>query len=155
VGPTESFLEHHQAREYGTTTGRKRRIGWFDAVLVKTAVRLNGLDSIALTKLDVLDELDEIKICVAYQLKESTLENFPSIAEDLEDVIPVYETIPGWKSSTAMVKHYDELPSAAKNYLSRIQELCRIPISMISTGPERESTLILRNVFKTLENSAC
>lgn len=147
----DTFLDHRIAREYGTTTGRKRRIGWFDAVLARTAVRLNGLQSIALTKLDVLDQLDSIKICVGYQLGDKRLDHIPSLAEDLEKVLPIYEVMQGWKSSTTDIATYDQLPQEAKNYLHRIEELCKVPISMISLGPERSRTIILRDFFRPKE----
>lgn len=143
----ENFLDHQLAREYGTTTGRKRRIGWFDSVLAKTAVRLNGLDSFAITKLDILDELDTIKICVGYQINGMRHDHLPSLAEDLEKIMPIYETMPGWKQSTCGMTTYEQLPERAKDYLRRIESLCKIPISMISLGPERERTIIIDDLF--------
>lgn len=154
VKENEGFLDHQQAREYGTTTGRKRRIGWFDSVLVKTGVQLNGLQSMAITKLDILDQLETIKICVAYQINGKRCHYLPSLAEDLNKIIPVYETVPGWKTSTRNAKAYPDLPGPAKNYLKKIETLCGIPISIISTGPERESTIILKDPFvkKEIQN---
>jgi|688.fasta_scaffold04059_8 adenylosuccinate synthase len=149
----EGFLDHHRAREYGTTTGRKRRIGWFDSVLVKTAVRLNGLQSMALTKLDVLDELKTIKICVAYQIDGKICRFLPSLAEDLCKIVPIYETVEGWQSSTCSIRNYNELPEQAKQYLKKIEALCGIPISMISIGPERDRTIILQDLFANKEIS--
>ena len=151
----EQFLDHHRAREYGTTTGRKRRIGWFDAVLAKTAVRLNGLDSIALTKLDILDELETIKICTGYQINGMRHDHLPSLTEDLEKIMPIYETMPGWKQTTSNITSYEELPSRAKDYLKYIETLCKTPISMISLGPERERTIILKELFSSKESIPC
>lgn len=155
--PTEAkddafFLAHYKAKEYGMTVSRKRRIGWFDAVLAKTAVRLNGLQSIALTKLDILDELDYIKICVGYQVNGKRHDHLPTLADDLECATPIYETLPGWKSSTNKAITYDDLPENAKRYLSHIEKLCGVPISMISVGPQKERTIIIRNIFESKEN---
>lgn len=147
----EFLLNHEMAREYGTTTGRKRRTGWFDAVLAKTAVRLNGLQSIALTKLDILDQLDTIKICVAYQFNGKRYDHILSNTEDLEKVLPIYETMPGWKTSTSDIEDYHQLPENAKNYLRKIEELCKVPISIISLGPERERTILLKDLFTPRE----
>ena len=155
VQEEESFLDHHQAREYGTTTGRKRRIGWFDAVLARTAVQLNGIDSIALTKLDILDSIENIKICVGYQIHGMRLDHMPCLSEDLEKIVPIYETVPGWKTSTSHIENYNDLPENAKNYLMRIENLCGAPISMISIGPERERTIILKDVFVVKDKAAC
>lgn len=154
VTDEESFLDHQQAREYGTTTGRKRRVGWFDAVLARTAVRLNGIDSIALTKLDILDHLDKIKICVSYQIHGSRLDRMPCQTEDLEKIVPIYEVLPGWKCPTGHIDKYDDLPENAKKYLAKIEQLCGSPISMISLGPQRDKTIILRDIFNTKDKTA-
>jgi adenylosuccinate synthase len=132
-----SFPDHLAARELGTTTGRKRRIGWFDAFLVRHTLCLNGVDSLALTKLDILDALDEIKICVGYQGHSY----FPSTAEELMAATPIYETHRGWKQNTQGIIVYDKLPIQAKMYLRRIEELCEAPISILSVGPDREKTI--------------
>ncbi len=137
------FPDHATSRELGTTTGRKRRIGWFDAFLLKHTICLNGIDSLALTKLDILDDLDEIKICVGY--KHCRL--FPAISEELSRAVPIYETHPGWKKSTRDIQIYDDLPSLAKAYLRRIEELCEVPISIISVGPDRERTIWMDRFF--------
>ncbi len=137
------FPDHTTSREIGTTTGRKRRMGWFDAFLLKHTLCLNGADTLALTKLDILDGLDEIKICVGYKHCRS----FPATHEELSRVIPVYEKHPGWKKSTRDIQTYDELPSLAKTYLRRIEELCEVPISILSVGPEREKTIWLDRFF--------
>ncbi|MEC7838465.1 MAG: adenylosuccinate synthase [Chlamydiota bacterium] len=144
----ESFLEHQKAREFGTTTGRKRRIGWFDAMIAKTAVNLNGLDSLALTKLDILDTLDEIKICIGYKIDGIEIHNFPYLADELERVEAIYEVLPGWRSPTTNLTSIEDLPKNALRYLERIQQLCGIPISILSFGPEREKTLLIQDIFE-------
>lgn len=147
VNEQELFIDHLQAREVGTTTGRTRRIGWFDAVLARQAVRLNGIDSIALTKLDILDRLDEIKLCTGYQKQGRLLDHFPVKAEDYEGLQPVYEIHPGWRQPVGNIKSIEQLPTNAQKYLRRIESLCRAPISMLSVGPERERTIVLRDFF--------
>ncbi len=143
----KTFLDHHAAREIGTTTGRKRRMGWFDAVLTRQGVKLNGVDSLAITKLDILDNLPLIKICRGYKLGNTFIEELPPLAEEMEKMEPVYEVLPGWQTSTKECKNYANLPENAKKYLKRIEELCESPISIISVGPEREKTIILRDFF--------
>lgn len=138
------FPDHSAAREMGTTTGRKRRIGWLDTFLLKHTICLNGADSLALTKLDILDELDEIKICTGYKHCHS----FPATLIELEAAVPIYETHPGWKRSTRGVEVYNDLPGPAKAYVRRIEELCGIPVSLVSVGPEREKTLWLDRFFE-------
>ncbi len=137
------FPDHTASREIGTTTGRKRRIGWFDAFLLRHTICLNGADTLALTKLDILDQLDEIKICTGYK----HCKTFPATNDELSKAIPIYESHPGWKKSTRDVKVYDDLPSLAKAYVRRIEELCEVPVSLISVGPEREKTLWLDRFF--------
>ncbi len=137
------FPDHAASRELGTTTGRKRRMGWFDAFLLKHTICLNGIDSLALMKLDVLDDLEQIKICVGYK----HCKTFP--AESLSSAVPIYETHPGWKESTTDVKLYDDLPSAAKAYIRRVEELCEVPVSLVSVGPEREKTLWIDRFFES------
>jgi adenylosuccinate synthase len=143
----DQFFDHQMTREYGMVSGRKRRVGWFDAVLVKTAVNLNGINSIAVTKLDLLDEFETIKICVGYQIHGVRVDHVPCLTEDLEKIVPIYETLPGWRSSTKHVTSYEELPEQAKNYLKRIEVLCGAPLSMVSVGPQREKTILLNDVF--------
>ncbi len=145
----EKFLDHYLAREFGTTTGRKRRIGWFDGVLAKTAVCLNGLQSLALTKLDVLDSLESIKICIGYELKGKPCPYVPSLAEDLSQCTPIYQTMPGWRCPTKDILHYNDLPDNAKKYFEMIESICEIPISIISLGPAREQTITLKDPFTT------
>ena len=138
------FPDHKAAREFGVTTGRKRRIGWLDTFLLRHTICLNGADSLALTKLDILDELDEIKICTGYKHCRS----FPATLQALTEAEPIYETHPGWKQSTKGVQVYKDLPSLAKGYLRRVEELCEVPISIVSVGPEREKTLWLDRFFE-------
>ena len=142
------FLDNATAREIGTTTGRNRRMGWFDACLVRYAACLNGMDSLALTKLDVLDSLDEIKICTHYRLHGQRIDYPPPAIEDLESVEPIYETMPGWKRSTKDISSYAELPKEAKAYVERLCELVETPLSLLSIGPEREKTLFVKELFK-------
>jgi adenylosuccinate synthase len=127
--------------EYGTTTGRPRRCGWFDAVAVRYTARLSGVDSLSMMMLDVLSELDELQICVAYELDGKRIDQFPSHADDLRRVVPVYETLPGWKEDVTGVRDYDHLPERAREYLSRISELVGRPIEIVSVGPDREQTM--------------
>ncbi len=141
------FMDHSSAREIGTTTGRKRRMGWFDACLVRYSVNLSGVDSLALTKLDILDHLAEIKICTGYKLKGSVRKTPPACIEDLEAVVPIYETMPGWKRSTKDVTSIDQLPKEARRYVDRLAELTEVPISILSVGPERHRTLFLNEFF--------
>ncbi len=144
--PTElnnELGEHLRERggEYGASTGRPRRTGWFDAVVARYSVMVNGLDALALTKLDVLDDLDELKICVAYHLNGVETDQIPYDAGLMEAAEPVYETMPGWKERTAGVAKYDDLPVKARNYLDRLAELSGAPFAFISTGPERNETI--------------
>ncbi|BCX80104.1 adenylosuccinate synthase [Campylobacter sp. 19-13652] len=125
-------------REFGTTTGRRRRCGWFDAVAVRYSARLNGLDKFALTKLDVLDGFESIKICKAYQYKGQTIDYFPA---DLENAVPIYEELPGWQS-IAGIKRYDDLPLNARRYIERIEELTGVKVALVSTGADRRDTII-------------
>jgi adenylosuccinate synthase len=131
--------------EYGASTGRPRRCGWFDAVVVRYAAMLNGLDTLAITKLDVLDNLAEIKICTAYRYRGEELNNIPYGANVLEECEPVYETLQGWQQSTVGITDYEELPQAAKEYIARLEELCETPAGIISTGPERSETIIRKD----------
>jgi adenylosuccinate synthase len=141
------FPDHHSAREIGVTTGRKRRIGWLDVVLLRYALHLNGATSVAIMKLDILDCLEEIKICVGYKIGEKKINFFPPTASELFAVQPIYEVMPGWKTSTAMARKHKDLPKTARNYLRRIEELCEIKISLVSVGPAREQTLWLESIF--------
>jgi len=131
--------------EYGATTGRPRRCGWFDVPIAKHAIRLSGIDSFALTKLDVLDTLDEIKICVSYFIGGKKVNNFPIKIKEQEQCDCEYITLPGWKSSTVEIKKYDDLPGNAKQYIKKIEELTNVPVSIISTGPDRNQTIVREN----------
>jgi adenylosuccinate synthase len=131
--------------EYGASTGRPRRCGWYDAVAVRYAARINGLDAIALTKLDVLDGFSEIKICTAYQCGTETLTEMPSDLAKLASCVPVYETVAGWDRPTMGVTRYAELPKAAQNYIGRLEEVSGVPAAIISTGSDREHTIIRDN----------
>jgi len=128
--------------EYGASTGRPRRCGWFDSVVVRYAKRINGLDSLAITKLDVLDSLEEIHICTHYDYRGERIEEFPGELSILEECEPVYETLPGWKCSTAGTSRLEDLPENARKYIARLETLCGTPVSMISTGRERTSTIL-------------
>lgn len=145
--PTELGDEHgaylqQRGNEYGAVTGRPRRTGWFDAVVVRYSVMLNGINALALTKLDVLDEFEEIKISIGYRCRGELLETIPYGANVLAECEPVYETLPGWKVDTSGVTCFEDLPAAAKDYIDRIEQLCGAPVSLISTGPDRSETII-------------
>ncbi len=127
--------------EYGATTGRSRRCGWFDAPIVRLAGRINGLTSIALTRLDVLDTLERLKLCVAYDCDGTELSEFPSDPEQLENCKPIYEELPGWQTETTSARRFNDLHPNARRYVDRISELTGRPVSLISVGPERESTI--------------
>jgi adenylosuccinate synthase len=128
--------------EYGSTTGRARRCGWFDAVIARYSARVNGASAWALTKLDVLSHLSEIKICVGYEAEGKRIEQFPAETRLLQNCRPIYEALPGWNKSISQVKHYDDLPVEAKHYIKRIEELTGIPAEIISVGSDRNETII-------------
>tara|TARA_B100001123_G_scaffold362738_1_gene420084 strand:+ start:56 stop:1354 length:1299 start_codon:yes stop_codon:yes gene_type:complete len=135
-----------RAQEYGATTGRPRRCGWFDAVAARYSAQLNGYTSIVLTRLDILDTFSNIKICTGYRLEDGTITtDFPTSASTLESCEPIYEEIPGWDGSTASTTNVKDLPQGAKLYVNRIEELIGVPIDIISTGPRREETIIIRS----------
>nr|WP_320048674.1 adenylosuccinate synthase [uncultured Desulfuromonas sp.] len=133
--------------EFGATTGRPRRTGWFDAVALREAVRTNGLTGLAITKLDVLDELDAIKVCTAYSYQGELLEEFPQDANVLKECKPVYEEVEGWKCSINSATTYEELPAKVKDYLKKIEEITGCPVVLASVGPRRDQTIQLRNPF--------
>lgn len=137
---TGEFLRA-RGNEYGTSTGRPRRTGWFDAVVARASVELSGADAIAITKLDVLDDLDEIPVCVSYSLDELEVSDVPPLVEDLARVVPKLETLKGWKTSTTAVTRYADLPAAAKDYVRFLEERSGAPAVLISTGPRREETI--------------
>ena len=136
-----------KGKEFGTVTSRKRRCGWFDGVLVRQTIKISGIDGIALTKLDVLDELDEIKICVAYQLDGKKIDYLPAAVDDQLKVTPIYKTFKGWKSSTKGIKNFNDLPTNAKNYVSELGKFIETKISSISTSPERNDTILIEDPF--------
>ncbi|BAU24161.1 adenylosuccinate synthetase [Caldimicrobium thiodismutans] len=133
--------------EYGSTTGRPRRCGWLDLVMVKTAIKLNGITGIAITKLDVLSGLDTIKLCTSYKIREKSLDSFPTTLEDLAKVEPQYEEFSGWKEDLSKIQRFEDLPDKAKSYLKRIEEYLQVPIYIVSTGPDRENCLFLKKAF--------
>jgi len=133
--------------EFGSTTGRPRRCGWFDAMVIRYAVRINGLTGIALTKLDVLSGFDTIKVCIGYTLNGTPLETLPATLESFEGCQPVYEELPGWKTDITAARSFEELPGNAQAYVRRLEELAGCPIVMVSVGPRRDQTIILRNPF--------
>jgi adenylosuccinate synthase len=136
-----------RGHEFGTVTGRKRRCGWFDAVLVRQSCAVSGVTGIALTKLDVLDGLEEIKICTGYKLRDRTLDHFPAHSGDQAGIEPIYETIQGWSESTAGARSWAQLPARAIKYIRRIEELIQCPVALVSTSPEREDTILVRDPF--------
>ena len=137
--------------EYGAVTGRPRRCGWFDAVAVRYAARINGLDGLALTKLDVLDGLGEISICTSYRCGDKTLTDFPSDVRQLATCEPVYETMPGWTAPTAGVREFDRLPEAARKYIARLEEVSGVRSAIVSTGSERNDTILREDVMRIAE----
>ena len=136
-----------RGHEFGTVTSRKRRCGWFDGVLVRQTIKISGIDGIALTKLDVLDELDQINLCVAYELNGKRIDYFPAAVEDQINVKPVYKQFEGWKSKTQGIKKFENLPINAKNYIKAIENFIETKISSISTSPESEDTILLIDPF--------
>jgi len=148
--PTDQGIGKHLAsigHEFGTVTGRARRCGWFDAALLRRSVQINGVSGMCLTKLDVLDGLESLKLCTGYKLDGKTMDIFPVGAEDAERCEPIYEEMPGWKESTVGAKSLAALPANARAYIKRIEELVGVPIDMVSTGPDREETIVLRHPF--------
>ena len=151
--PTELECEVGQhlgvkGHEFGATTGRKRRTGWFDAVAMKRAVQINSVTGFCLTKLDVLDGLENLQICVGYKDADGNVKDVPPMAADgYEQVTPVYEEMPGWTDNTFGVTEFEALPQAAKNYIKRLEELTGVPIDIVSTGPDRNETIVLRNPY--------
>jgi len=152
--PTEQANEigktlGERGREFGTNTGRPRRCGWFDAVLVRQTARTSGINGLALTKLDILDGFDEIKVCVGYRIDGRTIDYLPASASAQARVEPIYETVEGWKSATANARSWAQLPAQAIKYVRRIEELVDCPVAMLSTSPEREDTILVQNPFET------
>jgi len=150
--PTELHCEIGQylgdkGHEFGTTTGRSRRCGWFDAVALRQAVRINSISGICLTKLDVLDGLDEVKICVGYVHPDGSEAGIPMHSDDFKNITPVYESMPGWSDVTVGAQRLADLPQAARDYIIRIEELTDAPVDVVSTGPDRVETIVLRHAF--------
>ncbi|MCS4534477.1 adenylosuccinate synthase [Neisseria montereyensis] len=151
--PTELFDEigaglAERGHEFGSVTGRARRCGWFDAAALKRSIQINGISGMCITKLDVMDGIEEIKICTGYQLPDgSKTDILPFGANAVADCEPIYETMPGWTESTFGVKEFDKLPDNAKAYLKRIEEVCGAPVAIVSTGPDREETIVLQHPF--------
>ena len=150
--PTELHCDIGQylgekGHEFGTTTGRSRRCGWFDAVALRQAVRINSISGICLTKLDVLDGLEEVNICVGYQHKDGTDAGIPAHADDFDNIVPIYESMPGWSDVTVGAQKLQDLPQAARDYIVRIEQLTGAPVDVVSTGPDRVETIVLRHAF--------
>ena len=149
--PTELFDAdgdkiREKGREFGTVTGRPRRCGWLDAVLVRQAIRVNGVQSLAVMKLDILDDFDEVKVCTGYELNGKKLDYCPMQLKTQAELKPVYEVLPGWKTSTYGLRDYDALPENAKKYLSRMEELLGVPVDLVSTSPEREDVIVINDL---------
>ena len=141
-------LLRQRGHEFGSVTGRPRRTGWFDAAALKRSIQLNGVSGLCITKLDVLDGVEAVKICVGYEVEGRMSDILPVGAEELEQCRPVYEELPGWQQSTVGVKSFEALPAAARAYLQRIEALCAVPVDLISTGPDREETIVRRHPFE-------
>jgi adenylosuccinate synthase len=137
-----------RGNEFGATTGRPRRCGWFDAAALKRSIQINGVTGLCVTKLDVLDGMEEVKVCIGYKVDGVFTDLLPSGAEDTARCKPEYESLPGWKESTVGVNRYEKLPQNARAYMERIEAICGVPVDMISTGPDREETIVRRHPFK-------
>ena len=136
-----------KGREFGTVTGRSRRCGWFDAVIVRYASRVNGLTSISLMLLDVLTGFDKIQVCTAYKMGDKIIKDFPASLEDLAKCEPIYEELEGWTEDITSVERFEDLPENAKKYVAKIEELIGVSVDMVSVGPNRAQTIVRRNVF--------
>ena len=154
AGPFPTELEDEtgqrlgeRGHEFGTVTGRKRRCGWFDAVLVRQSVAVSGITGIALTKLDVLDGFETLKICTGYKIGEKTYDYLPPHAADQARVMPIYEEIEGWNEVTAGARSWADLPAQAIKYVKRVEELIGCPVALVSTSPQREDTILVRDPF--------
>jgi adenylosuccinate synthase len=153
--PTELFGDmgnrlRDSGNEYGAVTGRPRRCGWFDAVAVRYGVRINGLEALALTKLDVLDGLDRLQICTSYRCGSRTLTEFPSDVAQLAACEPVYESMPGWSAPTRGIQRFSDLPENARRYIARLEEGSGVPAAIVSTGSERDDTILREDVLEHL-----
>jgi hypoxanthine-guanine phosphoribosyltransferase len=154
--PTDAGVGEHLSRvghEFGTVTGRARRCGWFDAALLRRSVQINGVSGMCLTKLDVLDGIESLKLCTGYKIDGRDVDIFPVGAEEAALCVPVYEEMPGWTETTVGAKSMEELPANARAYIKRIEELVGVPIDMVSTGPDREETIVLRHPFNATRSS--
>jgi adenylosuccinate synthase len=138
-----------KGHEFGSTTGRARRCGWFDAAALKRSIQINGVSGLCVTKLDVLDGVQTLRLCVGYRIDGQFTDILPVGADALTGCEPVYEDMPGWSGSTVGVKQYEALPLEARNYLKRIAEICEVPVDMVSTGPDRDETIVLRHPFES------
>ncbi|MFA7503333.1 MAG: adenylosuccinate synthase [Burkholderiaceae bacterium] len=136
-----------RGKEFGSVTGRPRRCGWFDAAALKRTIQLNGVDSLCLTKLDVLDGMPTVRICTAYELDGRRIDALPFGADDVERCVPIYEDLPGWSESTAGLTRYEQLPANARRYIERFAEVAGAPIDIVSTGPDRDETIMIRHPF--------
>jgi adenylosuccinate synthase len=137
-----------RGHEFGSTTGRARRCGWFDAAALKRSIQINGVSGLCITKLDVMDGMESVRLCVAYRINGVDSDILPVGADALADCQAVYEDMPGWSESTLGIQKYEELPLAARNYLQRIAQVCGVPVDMVSTGPDRDETIVLRHPFE-------
>ncbi len=137
-----------RGREFGTVTGRARRCGWFDAVLVRQTVKTSGIDGIALTKLDILDGFEQVKVCVGYKLDGETIDYLPASQAAQARVEPIYETIEGWREPTGGARSWAQLPAQAVKYVRRVEELIQAPVALLSTSPERDDTILMHNPFR-------
>jgi Adenylosuccinate synthase len=137
-----------KGNEFGTVTSRKRRCGWFDGVLVRQTIKISGINGIALTKLDVLDDLDHIKMCVGYELGGTKIDYLPAAVDDQLKVKPIYKIFEGWKSSTKGIKNFKDLPENAKKYINELEKFIETKVSSISTSPERNDTILIEDPFK-------
>jgi adenylosuccinate synthase len=140
-------LLRKRGQEFGATTGRPRRCGWFDAAALRRSIQINGVSGLCITKLDVLDGMEKVKLCIGYRVEGASLDLLPLGAEDAARCEPIYEELPGWNASTVGVSAYDELPVPARAYLERLQSICGVPVDMISTGAERKETIVRRHPF--------
>ena len=137
-----------RGNEFGTVTARKRRCGWFDGVLVRQTIKISGIHGIALTKLDVLDELEEIKMCIGYNLNGNKIDYLPASSEDQFNIQPIYKSFPGWKTKTQGIRNFKDLPDNARKYIHALEDFIEAKISSISTSPEREDTILVEDPFK-------
>jgi adenylosuccinate synthase len=151
--PSELFDDvgdkiQEKGAEFGATTGRKRRCGWLDTVILKNAVRLNGLTGLAVTKLDVLDGLESVEICTAYEYQGEILKDFPASLDVLAECQAVYETLPGWAEDTSKLRKLEDFPAEARRYLDRMAELAETEIQVVSIGPDRDQTIVLKHPYR-------